>query len=95
MVETDGQPVGMIQLREADQHLEVLEIQIHPMSQGTGIGTRLLADIMERAGRQNRDVVLSTGLMNTGAARLFRRLGFEETGRSDSHIHFRYDASPP
>lgn len=90
IAEIDGQPIGMIQLYEPGDHVEVGEIQICPKHQGTGIGTQLLVGIIDRARQQGRDVVLSTGLMNLGAARLFRRLGFEETERSDTHIHFRY-----
>lgn len=91
VVEIDGHPIGMIQVLESEDRLEVVEIQIAPESQGTGVGTRLLTDLIARAKNENRDVVLSTGLMNQGAARLFRRLGFEETGRSGTHIHFRYN----
>lgn len=90
LVEMDGHPVGMIQLFESEDHVEVGEIQVRPEHQSSGIGTRLLIDVIDRARRQGRDVVLSTGLMNLGAARLFGRLGFEETERSDTHIHFRY-----
>lgn len=89
VVEIDGEPVGMIQLFESEDHVEVGEIQISPQHQGTGIGTQLLCDIIDHARQQGRDVVVSTGLMNLGAARLYRRLGFEETERSDTHIHFR------
>jgi len=90
LVEIDGHPVGMIQLLESEDHVEVGEIQIWPQHQGTGIGTQLLCDVIDHARQQGRDVVLSTGLMNFGAATLFRRLGFDETERSDTHIHFRY-----
>lgn len=90
LVEIDGHPVGMIQLMESENQIDVGEIQICPEHQGTGIGTRLLVDVVDRARQQDKDVVLKTGLMNVGAARLFGRLGFEETERSDTHIHFMF-----
>lgn len=90
LVTVEDRPVGMIQLFESEGQIEVGELQIRPEHQGGGIGTRLLSDVIDRAGRQGREVVLSTGVKNLGAARLFRRLGFEETQRSDTHIHFRY-----
>jgi ribosomal protein S18 acetylase RimI-like enzyme len=90
LVEIDGHPVGMLQLFESDELLEVGEIQIAPEHQGTGIGTRLLCDVIARARERDKDVVLSTGLMNLRAAGLYERLGFEETERSDTHIHSRY-----
>jgi ribosomal protein S18 acetylase RimI-like enzyme len=92
LIMIDDQRVGMVQLSESDSHLEIGEIQVHPEYQGTGIGTRLLCDVIDRAKRQGTDVVLSTGLMNLRAARLYRRLGFVETERTDTHIHFSYFA---
>lgn len=94
LVEIDGHSVGMLQLFELDELIEVGEIQIHPEHQGTSIGTGLLRDVIARARAQDKDVILSTGLMNLRAAGLYERLGFEETERSDTHIHFRYYAKP-
>jgi len=85
----------MIQVVESGDCLEVAEIQLLPERQRRGIGTRLLADVIDRAAAQRKDVTLSTGLMNAGAHRLYRRLGFEEVERSDTHVHFRYHASEP
>lgn len=80
----------MLQLSESGDHVEVGEIQIRPEHQGAGIGTQLLRDVIDRAMQRGKDVVLSTGLMNLGAARLYMRLGFQEAGRSETHIHFAY-----
>ena len=90
LVEIDDAPVGMIQIFESGDRMEIGEIQIRPEDQGTGIGTQLLLDVIDRAKQQGKDVVLSTGLKNLGAARLYARLGFEETGCSDTHIHFTF-----
>jgi GNAT superfamily N-acetyltransferase len=90
LIEIDGRPIGMIQLSDLEVCVEVGEIQIAPDHQNNGIGTQLLVDVIDRARQQGRDVILSTGLMNSGAYRLFGRLGFEETERSDTHIHLRY-----
>ena len=92
LIEVDGQPVGMIQLRELDDCVKVREIQILPGYQNQGLGTQLLVDVVDRARQQGRDVILSTGLMNSGALRLYERLGFEETERSDTKVHLRVDA---
>jgi ribosomal protein S18 acetylase RimI-like enzyme len=94
LVEIEGYPVGMLQLSESDELLEIGEVQVHPDHQGAGIGTQLLLDVIGRARERNKDVVLSTGLMNLGAARLYERLGFAETERSDTHVQFRYSTRP-
>ena len=91
-IEVDGQPVGMLQLYEADDGIEIGEIQLLPTHQSKGLGTKVLVDIMVRAKHQGRDVILSTGLMNTGAQRLYKRLGFVVTERTDTHVHMRCSA---
>jgi len=93
LVEVNGQPVGMIQLREQEDCVAIGEIQILPEYQNKGLGTRLLVEVIDRARQQGRDVILSMGLMNSGAHRLYERLGFEETERSDTHVHMRYYTS--
>ena len=89
LIEVEGQPMGMIQLYELDDCVEVAEIQILPEYQNQGLGTRLLVEVIDRARQQGRDVILSTGLMNAGALRLYERLGFEETERSETKVYMR------
>ncbi|MHC4450180.1 MAG: GNAT family N-acetyltransferase [Planctomycetota bacterium] len=89
LIEIDGQPIGMIQLLEQGDCVEVCEIQILPKHQNKGLGTQLLVEVVDRARQQGRDVILSTGLMNSGAHRLYERLGFEETERSITKVYMR------
>jgi len=86
-VELDGERVGMIQVIEHKDSLEVSEIQIHPSNQGRGIGTHLLRDALAEAHARNKKVFLSTGLQNHGAVRLYERLGFRQVRQSETHIH--------
>ena len=89
LIEVRGQPIGMIQLLELEACVEVGEIQVLPEYQNKGLGTQLLVEVIDRARQQGRDIILSAGLMNVGAHRLYARLGFEETERSDTHVHMR------
>jgi ribosomal protein S18 acetylase RimI-like enzyme len=82
----NDEPVGMIQVLERPGSLEVGEIQILPAHQNRGLGSRLVEGVIEEAIAKGLDVTLSTGLENDGAFRLYLRLGFEETGRSDTHV---------
>jgi ribosomal protein S18 acetylase RimI-like enzyme len=86
-VELDRERVGMIQLHEYADRLEVGEIQIQPSHQGRGIGTRLLRDVQARAHAQRKTVALSTGLKNVRAVRLYERLGFQHVFQSETHFH--------
>jgi len=86
-IEVGGQRVGMIQLLEHPDELEVGEMQIEPAHQGQGIGTRVLLDTLARAKAEGRKVLLSTGLQNLRAVKLYERLGFQHVAQSDTHFH--------
>ena len=87
IIDLDGVRVGMIQLLEGDDALEVAEIQIHPLYQGRGIGTRLLHDTIAQAHSRAKMVTLSTGLQNHRAVELYRRLGFEHASQTEAKYY--------
>ena len=94
IIEAHGARVGMIQLLAQDgpsghPMVEVGEIQIQPHEQNRGIGAQVLADVIARAQSARQNVALAVGLKNERAHRLYRRLGFQETGRTDTHVHMR------
>ena len=80
----------MIQLLESPDSVEVAEIQILPEQQNDGLGARVLSDVSETASKCEKPVSLYLGLKNFGASRLYKRLGFKETKRSDTHISLIY-----
>ena len=90
-VEVAGERVGMIQVFERPDAVEVGEIQIRPTHQGRGIGTRLLLDVISRAHAQRKKVVLSTGRKNERAVTLYRRLGFRHVAQTDTHEHMEHE----
>ena len=87
IIRVDGRPVGMLQLHEHQDAVEVGEIQIRPEAQNQGIGTAVLNDIVGSARAQGRAVRLSTGVKNERALRLYLRLGFRIAQTSDTHVH--------
>ena len=92
IVELNGERVGMIQFHEYPDRVEVGEIQIQPLHQRKGIGSRVLRDMLVRVHAQQKKVTLSTGLKNLGAVRLYERLGFHHV--SPSETHFRMESEP-
>lgn len=86
-VEHEGVRVGMVQLSEHEDAIEIHEIQIHPSFQGRGLGSRLLNDILARVHAEQKKARLSTGLKNTRAVSLYHRLGFVEVETTETHIH--------
>ena len=89
-VEVDGVRVGMIQLFDGPDAIEVGEIQISPSYQGRGIGSMLLRDTVSEAQANRKKVLLSTGLKNYRASSLYRRLGFDHTGQTETHNLFEF-----
>lgn len=92
IIEVDGERVGMVQVLEQSDAVEVAEIQIDPDHQGRGIGTSVLLDVISEARARGCDVRLSVGLKNQKAIRLYERLGFVPVGESETHRHMRYPA---
>ena len=92
IIEVDGLPAGMLQLIDSPDHLELSEIQILPTFQGQGLGTAVIRDVIQQADHLNKDLLLSLGLQNTGAFKLYSRLDFTEYDRSDTHIYMKHKA---
>ena len=83
----------MIQLLEADDEVEIDEIQILPDQQNRGLGARVIEDVIESARKRYKRLSLHLGLKNTGAFRLYERLGFQEVRRSETHIFMKHDSA--
>ncbi len=91
IINVDGTRVGMIQLFDQPDAVEIGEIQIQPTHQNLGVGTRVLRDIVARAHQQHKKVSLSVALKNDRAYQLYQRLGFRQVARTDTHNHMVCD----
>jgi len=90
VIEVDNARVGMIQLLERPDVVEISEIQVQPADQGRRIGSHLLKDVIARASLSGKTVTLSVGLKNDRAYRLYERLGFHCIGRNDTHYQMSH-----
>ena len=87
IIELDGARVGMIQIFDEPNAVEVGEIQVQSSSQSRGIGTAVLKDVIADAHQRRKSVRLSVGLKNDKAFRLYERLGFRRVARTETHNH--------
>jgi ribosomal protein S18 acetylase RimI-like enzyme len=87
----DATPIGMIQIFEQTDCVDIGEIQIQPSHQNLGIGGRLLNEVIKRAHGQGKRVTLSVGVKNERAYRLYQRLGFRNIRRTDTHHQLTCD----
>ena len=92
IIELDGVPCGFVCIEDRAGDVHVRELDIDPAFQRRGIGTAVLNAAVERARRRRVPVVLGT-LHENRAADLYRRLGFIETGTTETHTLFRLEPS--
>jgi ribosomal protein S18 acetylase RimI-like enzyme len=85
IIKIDGMRVGMIQVFDQPDAVEVGEIQIQPSHQNQGIGNRVLTDAIARGHKQGKKILLSVALKNERAYRLYQRLGFQKVAHNDTH----------
>lgn len=93
IIQVSGIPVGMIQLLEDQDAVEIRELQVDPRHQNRGIGTNVLLGVIRDASARGQDICLSVGLKNERAIRLYERLGFSSVGQSPTHLNMRYEAA--
>ena len=85
IVVCDGRPCGYVCIEDRDDDIHVREIAVAPEYQGQGIGSAILRDVMERARTRRVPVRLGT-LHKNRALGLYRKLGFQEVGRTATHV---------
>jgi [ribosomal protein S5]-alanine N-acetyltransferase len=82
----DGVDVGLLQLVDHGTHLVVGKIELLPAFQRRGIGSSLIAGILDQARARDVPVRLQVLRANGPARRLYERLGFVVTGETETHF---------
>ncbi|MBO0731354.1 MAG: GNAT family N-acetyltransferase [Acidimicrobiaceae bacterium] len=90
IIEWDGYACGFVCIEDRTEDVHVREIVIAPHFQRRGIGSAIIREAVEGARERRVPVVLGTFRLNQASA-LYQRLGFRETGRTETHTLFRLD----
>ncbi len=90
IIQVDGVRIGMIQLLDSHDAVEISEIQILASYQNQGIGTEILTSVIRDANQGDKAVRLTVALKNDKALKLYERLGFRCTSTSETHPHMEY-----
>jgi len=80
---------GYLWVADGEDHVDIMEIVILPEYQNRGIGSRILEQEIARARARDVPVRLRV-LKQSRAISLYRRLGFEEYGRTETHVLMAY-----
>src|SRR5688500_11603110 len=89
IIEADGVRVGMVQILDQPDAVEVGEIQIQPSHQNRGIGTCVIRDVISAARDHRKTGRLSSRLKKEKASQPDQRIGFRLVTQSDTHSHMQ------
>lgn len=86
----DGKDMGVINFFENNNEFYIGLILLHPEYQGKGIGTEFIKKCICVAKKENKVIKLSTYKHNP-AKHLYKRLGFKEYKKDDTHVYMCID----
>jgi len=85
LIIVDKKRAGMFILEERDDHLWLAEIQITPLYQNSGLGTKVIQQILTKAQQRNIPLRLRVLHANYRAYQLYQRLGFRCINSAKHH----------
>jgi len=85
----EGVDAGQWRVHRSEDEFVLVDISLLARFRGKGIGSARIGELCREAGRRGAGVRLDVRLDNR-ALRLYRRLGFEETGRDETNIRLSW-----
>lgn len=85
----DDTPAGMLELERRPAELFIANIQVLPSQQRGGIGSAVIALLLEQARREGAAVTLQVLAANSAARRLYERHGFRVIALTPPHVQMR------
>jgi ribosomal protein S18 acetylase RimI-like enzyme len=89
IVVLDGVDIGVLTIEERQDEVFLGQIYILPTYQNRGIGTQLIRAVLSDAFAQELPVALRVLKSNPDAHRLYQRLGFQDSGETETHYMMR------
>lgn len=84
--------IGYLQLKIEMDSIHLINILILSEFQGQGLGTEIMHDLIAKSKTENVTLKLGVFKINTGAKRLYEKLGFKTYSESDTHFYMRYNS---
>lgn len=84
-------PIGLLKLGVFIDRLHIRQFQILPEYQGSGIGSKILAVVKEKAQAKNRAITLNV-LLNNPAKQLYARHGFVVMNENALEFNMRWQS---
>jgi ribosomal protein S18 acetylase RimI-like enzyme len=86
----NDRPAGRLIVVRRDEEIRLADIALLPEYRASGIGSKLIKELMEEAESSGRPVRLQVEKQNVGARRLYERLGFTAKGENLTHFQMEY-----
>jgi tryptophan synthase alpha chain len=91
IIEIAGERVGTVEITEREKEIFICSLYLLPAYQGKSIGSGIIRSCLQQAAAQGKQVTLEVLRSNTGARKLYERLGFTAVpGKSDDLKIFMY-----
>jgi ribosomal protein S18 acetylase RimI-like enzyme len=91
IIEKDGQPIGRLWIDEWRDQIRLVDIALMPDFRGSGIGTMLLREVLDRGAKAGKPVTIHVESFNP-ALRLYERLGFQKVDTNGAYYLMRWSA---
>jgi ribosomal protein S18 acetylase RimI-like enzyme len=88
IVERDGEPIGRFWIDEWRDQIRIVDIALVAECRGSGIGSQLLHQVIDRAAAAGKPVTIHVEAFNP-ALRLYQRLGFEKVDTNGVYFLMR------
>ncbi len=89
ILKIDGVNCGYVLVMPEEAAIRLVELVVHPDWQRRGIGSAFLEQLMARAAGRRVPLRLKV-LQKNEAVQLYKRLGFVEEGRTDTHLLLKW-----
>ncbi len=89
IITENNQDIGMIEVEEKELEIFLINIQILPTFQNKGIGSLLIKNVIAETIVEKKDFRLQVLKINDRALKLYKTLGLDITGESDTHYKMK------
>jgi RimJ/RimL family protein N-acetyltransferase len=86
-----GEPIGRLYVARWPEDIRIVDISLMPDRRGSGIGTRLIRELLAEGDASGRIVSIHVEMYNP-ARRLYERLGFVQAG--EHGVYLRMEHAP-
>jgi ribosomal protein S18 acetylase RimI-like enzyme len=91
IIEQDGAPIGRLYIDRREDEIEIVDIALIPEFRGSGLGSRLLRDVLREAEESGKSVKIYVENFNP-ARHLYDRLGFKHADTNGVYHIMRWTA---